>query len=59
MYAVQFHPEVSHTAHALSSLGVGELVLSAREWTGLSHRTLAADFLPLRAPSPFDGPPDR
>ena len=107
--------------HALSSLGVGELVLSARELTGLSQRTLAAfagtsqnavtaiesgkrlptirtlirvaeaaglelvvglrrpgadqpvvlgalvsnaddglaDFLPLRAPSPFDGPPDR
>ncbi|HEY5906037.1 MAG TPA: helix-turn-helix transcriptional regulator [Actinomycetota bacterium] len=107
--------------HALSSLGVGELVLSARELIGLSQRTLAAfagtsqnavtaietgnrlptirslmrlvegaglelvvglrrpgadqpvvlgalvsnaddglaDFLPLRAPSPFDGPPDR
>jgi HTH-type transcriptional regulator / antitoxin HipB len=107
-------------AHALSSLGVGELVLSARELTGLSQRALAsragtsqaavtaietgnrlptirslmrlveaaglelvvglrrpgaeqpvalgalvsnaddglADFLPIQAPSPFDGPPD-
>jgi transcriptional regulator with XRE-family HTH domain len=109
------------TGHSPSSLGVGELVLSARESSGLSQRGLAtragtsqnavtaietgnrlptisslmrlveasglelvvglrrpaarhpvalgalvsnaddglADFLPMKAPSPFEGPPDR